>query len=233
MATIVLVPGFWLGAWAWDAVAAGGHDVHAVTLSGPGDGVDAETHVADAVRAVEGTGRDDVVLVGHSGGGPVVAAAAERVRVGHVVHVDTGPLPDGWANVDFFDSELAAVTRENIAGPGRGVEHPMLPDEVLGRGGALEGVGADWATVRARARPHPAGAVLGPIARGARDPELPKTVVACTFPAAGVAQMAGPGSPFAEMADPEWTVVELRTGHWPMVSRPADLAAVLGAITPR
>ena len=37
-APIVLVPGFWLGAWAWDEVAdalrADGHGVTAVTLPG-------------------------------------------------------------------------------------------------------------------------------------------------------------------------------------------------------
>jgi pimeloyl-ACP methyl ester carboxylesterase len=37
-APIVLVPGFWLGAWAWDDVAAAlrgdGHDVTALTLPG-------------------------------------------------------------------------------------------------------------------------------------------------------------------------------------------------------
>ena len=37
-APIVLVPGFWLGAWAWDEVAAAlradGHEVTAVTLPG-------------------------------------------------------------------------------------------------------------------------------------------------------------------------------------------------------
>ena len=37
-APIVLVPGFWLGAWAWDDVAAilrsSGHDVTALTLPG-------------------------------------------------------------------------------------------------------------------------------------------------------------------------------------------------------
>lgn len=35
---IILVPGFWLGAWAWDEVAAmlraDGHDVTALTLPG-------------------------------------------------------------------------------------------------------------------------------------------------------------------------------------------------------
>jgi hypothetical protein len=38
-APIILVPGFWLGAWAWDEVAsdlrAAGHDVTALTLPGP------------------------------------------------------------------------------------------------------------------------------------------------------------------------------------------------------
>ena len=37
-APIVLVPGFWLGAWAWDEVAAAlraeGHEVTALTLPG-------------------------------------------------------------------------------------------------------------------------------------------------------------------------------------------------------
>ena len=37
-APIILVPGFWLGAWAWDEVAeklrADGHDVTAITLPG-------------------------------------------------------------------------------------------------------------------------------------------------------------------------------------------------------
>ena len=37
-APIVLVPGFWLGAWAWDEVASilrtDGHDVTALTLPG-------------------------------------------------------------------------------------------------------------------------------------------------------------------------------------------------------
>ena len=37
-APIILVPGFWLGAWAWDEVAdilkGDGHDVTAITLPG-------------------------------------------------------------------------------------------------------------------------------------------------------------------------------------------------------
>ena len=51
-APIILVPGFWLGAWAWDEVAdtlrADGHDVTALTL--PGHGVEGRGPIRDHVR---------------------------------------------------------------------------------------------------------------------------------------------------------------------------------------
>ena len=57
-APIVLVPGFWLGAWAWDEVAgllrADGHDVTALTPPGL-ESVDADRsgiHFTDHVDAI-------------------------------------------------------------------------------------------------------------------------------------------------------------------------------------
>jgi hypothetical protein len=41
------------------------------------------------------------------------------------------------------------------------------------------------------------------------------------------AQVAGGNPVFAPMGGPEWTYRELPTGHWPMLSRPAGLAALL------
>jgi hypothetical protein len=32
------------------------------------------------------------------------------------------------------------------------------------------------------------------------------------------------------LAEPGWQVVELPTGHWPMFSRPRDLAELLGSL---
>jgi hypothetical protein len=37
---------------------------------------------------------------------------------------------------------------------------------------------------------------------------------------------------FRELAGPEWRLVELPTGHWPMFSRPVDLAELLIDIAP-
>ncbi len=90
MATFILVPGMWIGAWAWRDVTRGlrdaGHEVYPLTLTGLADrshltaGVDLETHIADVVRLVEAEDLQDVVLVAHSYAGLPVSAAALRVR---------------------------------------------------------------------------------------------------------------------------------------------------------
>ena len=110
MATIVLVPGFWLGAWAWAEVTgrlrAAGHDVYPVTLTGLAEraaeaspGVNVDTHVADLVGLVRTAALRDVVLVGHSGANMAVTGAADLLRdaVARVVYVDSGPMPSGPA----------------------------------------------------------------------------------------------------------------------------------------
>ena len=77
VATYVLVPGAWLGAWAWQDVARDlrgrGHDVHPVSLTGMGDrvhlarpDVDLDTHLADVVNLLAYEDLREVVLVGHS-----------------------------------------------------------------------------------------------------------------------------------------------------------------------
>src|SRR5690348_15991846 len=85
---IILVPGFWLGAWAWNEVASllrsDGHDVTAVTLPGL-ESADADRssiglsdHVDAIVRAIEGAG-SPVVLAVHSASGFSGYAATDRV----------------------------------------------------------------------------------------------------------------------------------------------------------
>ena len=87
-APIILVPGFWLGAWAWDEVAAAlradGHDVTAVTLPGL-ESADADRssvtladHVDGICDAVTAAGRPAVLAV-HSGAGASGYAATDRI----------------------------------------------------------------------------------------------------------------------------------------------------------
>jgi len=50
----------------------------------------------------------------------------------------------------------------------------------------------------------------------------------CSFSLAQVKEMIASDNPlFRELAGPEWRFVELSTGHYPMFSRPEDLAELL------
>src|SRR5919202_4324528 len=99
---IILVPGWWLGAWAWDEVAsllrADGHEATALTLPGL-ESADADRssitlsdHVDAICDAVKAAGRP-VVLAVHSGAGAPGYAASDKVPddIAAMVYVDTGP----------------------------------------------------------------------------------------------------------------------------------------------
>ncbi|GAB7190099.1 alpha/beta hydrolase [Kineococcus sp. NUM-3379] len=229
VARFVLVPGFWLGAWAWDRVTpvltAAGHDVRALTLpglQGPAAvraGVTLEDHVLAVLRALEEEPGRPAVLVAHSGAGAPAHMAVDRAPhlVRRVVYVDSGPVPDGvTVNPDL---------------PADAVEDPLPSwEEMQAAGNSLEGLSAaDLAEFRERAVPHPAGPAREPVrVSDPRRREVPVTVVASSVRPAQVREWAAAGHPFfTELAHLDATYVDLPTGHWPMWSRPGDLAGVL------
>jgi len=101
---IVLVPGFWLGAWAWDdvvaALRADGHDVTAITLPGlESRGTDRSAitlsdHIEAICQAVAAKGVPAVLAV-HSGAGVPGYAASDRIpdQLAAMVYVDSVPEP--------------------------------------------------------------------------------------------------------------------------------------------
>src|SRR6476619_5410489 len=101
-APIILVPGFWLGAWAWDEVAATlraeGHDVTALTLPGlesadvDRSGITLADHVDAICHAVRAAG-SPVVLAVHSGAGAPGYGVTDRVPelIATMVYVDSAP----------------------------------------------------------------------------------------------------------------------------------------------
>src|SRR5882762_2779679 len=91
LSTFVLVPGAWLGGWVWKKVTPllqeKGHRVYPVTLTGTGNrvhlaskDVGMETAIQDVMSIIEYNDLDDIVLVGHSFAGKVVAPVAERAH---------------------------------------------------------------------------------------------------------------------------------------------------------
>lgn len=234
-AHVVLVPGFWLGAWAWDEVLAHlppeGMTVRALTLPGleadhPDRGsVHLEDHVAAIEQALavapEGA---RTVLVAHSGAAVPATVALDRHvdEVDHVVWVDTAPVVDGYA----IDPDAA------------GSEHPLSAqyDEELQQG-AMAGLSEEQlATFRERAVPQPTASMREPVSLAdERRLDVPGTIVCTAFPAADYRSYAEQGLPFLAgvLQHRHLELLDLPTGHWPMWSRPADLAEIIARAAAR
>jgi pimeloyl-ACP methyl ester carboxylesterase len=225
-APIVLVPGFWLGAWAWDevvpALQADGIDATAISLPGLespdadrssvtlSDHVDA---ICDAVRAAG----PPAVLAVHSGTGFSGYAATDRIPelLAAMVYVDSapgkGPLNPGIeGDMEFNWEELAA--EENLDGLSE----------------------AQLETFRQRAVPEPGGVVSEHIelTNDARR-DVPTTMICTGFPSEQVQKYVGEEDAAWLAGVPELrniTWVDLPTSHWPMWSRPQELAAILADV---
>ena len=230
---VVLVPGHWLGGWAWDAVTRDlegrGFAVTAVTLPGLDTGDPARTSVApedqaDALLEVvehAAASHGPVVLVVHSGGNHPATLVLDRRPdlVGRVVWVDSGPVADGAVFAPDLPADL--------------VELPLPPFEVLGQRASLEGLDeTTLARFRERAVPVPGPVLRRPatLTNDARR-DVPATFVCCSLTGDQVRAMAAAGHPMmAEVATlRDVTTVDLPTGHWPMWSRPRDLCDLIAA----
>ncbi|MCU0479011.1 MAG: alpha/beta fold hydrolase [Chloroflexi bacterium] len=227
-APIILVPGFWLGAWAWDEVAAilraAGHDVTAITLPGlESPEADRSTitladHL-DAICAAVRAADVPVVLVVHSAAGFSGYAASDRLpeRIAAMVYVDTAP---GRGALDpAFDA----------------VEKPMVWAEIEAEEN-LDGLSeAQKETFRNRAVPEPGALIRESVAltNDARR-DIPSTFVCTGFNAAQYQSYAREHPEWAFLAGiPELrnaTWIDLPTSHWPMWSRPRELAAIIGDV---
>jgi pimeloyl-ACP methyl ester carboxylesterase len=225
-APIVLVPGFWLGAWAWDdvvtALRADGHDVTALTLPGL-DSADAdrsevtfEDHV-DAITEAVNAQSAPAVLAVHSGAGATGYAASDRIpeKIAAMVYVDSGPAT---AALDpSFDA----------------AEKPLVWEEIEAEEN-LDGLSeAQKETFRQRALPEPGGAIRGSaeLKNDARL-DIPTTAIANGFTSDQYKEAVEEGQTwlggFAELRNVEW--VDLPTSHWPMWSRPQELAQIIGDV---
>ena len=243
MANFVLVPGFWLGGWAWknvtDFLRERGHAVYPITLTGLGERVhlgdaqtNLDTHVADVVNLIKFEELDNVYLVGHSYGGIVITAVADKIseHLAKLVYVDSAPLPDGVANVEFYDPEQLAGFEKAVAESGDGWRLPLPSWNEMDEGDNLKDLSEkDKQRIETLATAQPFNASRQKLSlKNPARRELPKVVILSTYTAAQAKELVESGAPlFQELADPNLTFVELPTGHYPMFSRPTELAEML------
>jgi len=194
--------------------------------------VDLNTHITDVMNLIKFEDLDDVVLLGHSYASLVVTGAADRIpeRISELVYLDTAPLPDGAALIEKFPPEARRQVEKQVEELGDGWRFPMPPWEELANMASLEGLDdAHLKLLRSRAVPQPFGTYTQPLRLENRAREdLPKVGIFCSFSVDQVQKMIASDTPlFRGLAGPNWRFVELPTGHWPMFSRPDDLAKLL------
>ncbi|MFC8449021.1 alpha/beta fold hydrolase [Kitasatospora sp. NPDC057223] len=239
MATFVLVPGAWLGAWAWedtaDALREHGHTVLPLTLTGlaerAGEGgpqTDLDAHIADITDFVEKNDLRGVTLVAHSYAAAPVTGAAGRLgdRLERVVYVDSAPFAEGMRMLDLMPPEVADQLGRQVAACPDGWRLAMPPFEVLGLSSSLDGLDEGPREVlSARATPQPFGTytqrLAGPVEPG---PGVDRVLIAC-HDFTGLLDAGMPMLAFLDHAP--WRRFDLSTGHWPMLSAPAELAGIL------
>jgi pimeloyl-ACP methyl ester carboxylesterase len=226
---VILIPGFWLDSSAWNdvvpAVRAAGHEPKPITLPGlvPADPEVGLRDQADyVIGLVDATG-GPVVLVGHSGGGAVAHAVvdARPDRIAKVIYVDSGPLGDGGMINDGFtavDGMVPLPTRDEFDDE----SIVDMDDDV-------------WAAFDARAIPIPEKvATEKQVLSDPRRYDVPVTVITCEMSEATLRELMAKGHPYvAELtAIKDFEIIELPTGHWPMLTKPAELAALVAAALP-
>ena len=232
--TIILIAGHWLGAWAWDDVLeylrTDHFHAYAMTLPGldehdPGrtDKTldDQAAAILDVIAHDGGSEDQPVILVAHSGANAPVSLVLDRhpELVHRVVWVDSGPAAAGSVFAPDFPNELNELA--------------LPPFDVLAQQASLEGLSAQALDqFRARAVPEP-GPVLRQsieLANEARR-DVPTVLVCCSISSEQMMELVRAGHPmFAEVAHlKHLDIIDLPTGHWPMWSRPRDLARAIGS----
>ncbi|WP_159326739.1 alpha/beta fold hydrolase [Streptomyces tendae] len=221
---ILLIGGLWLDGSAWDRVAAEleslGHRPVALTLPGQGDGAVAATlddQVAAVLAAVDASPGKPLV-VGHSAACALAWLAADRrpERLAKVALIGGVPTPDGQPYADFFEVRDGAM-------PFPGWEPFQGPD-------AADLDEAARAGLAAAAIPVPEGVARGVVRlTDERRFEVPVVVVCPEFTPAQARKWIE-GGDVPELARARRVdFADIDSGHWPMLSKPAELARVLAA----
>ncbi len=233
MTTYVLVHGAWGGGWKYARVAERlrkrGHTVFTPTLTGAAErshllsgDINLTTHVTDILNVIRYEDLSGVVLAGHSYGGMVITAVADKIpeKIAALVYVDAFVPEDGQS---LFDINIAANTAMFLARAGAhgGLLIPPPPAK------AYFGVNdADAARVDELAAPQPVGAMIEKIALTGAYRNVRKNIYlhGASLP------RESPFKPFYERAKAQgWETHALPCGHDIMLDKPEEMTEILDA----
>jgi pimeloyl-ACP methyl ester carboxylesterase len=222
---IVLVAGLWLDGSAWDAVVpaleAAGHRPVPLTLPGQGDGRRSATldeQVAAVLGAIDASPGKPLV-VGHSAACTLawLAADARPEKVAKAVLIGGFPSSDGQPYFGGLETTDGVLPFPGW-GPFEGPDSADLDEDTKRR-------------IAAAAIPVPEGVTKGVVhLTDERRFDVPVVIVCPEFTPAEARDWIGAGD-VPELAKAKHLeFVDIDSGHWPMFSKPDELARLLAEV---
>ncbi len=226
MSTYLLVPGAWLGGWVWKKITPmlreKGHNVYPVTLTGTGERVHLaskdigiETATKDVVNVIKYNDLSDLVLVGHSFAGKVVAAVADQIpeKVKMILYLDASRPEKNVRTPQGSEGEFP---------PWFGHFKPgdwsiPLTDEILDNiGKDVQGADREW--MLSKATPWPMKHSSEPVTLSKNFDVVKNAYIFCS----------GGGDPVDEIIEGKWGELDgpykvIESGHYPMITKPDEL----------
>lgn len=221
---MLLIAGLWLDGSAWDdlvpTLEALGHRPVPLTLPGQGDGSASaalDDQVAAVLAAVDSSSGKPMV-VGHSAACTLawLAADARPEQVAKVALIGGFPSADGQPYADFFEVTDGVMPFPGW-GPFEGPDSADLDEEAR-------------RTIASAAIPVPEGVAKGVVRLAdERRFDVPVVLVCPEFNPAQAREWIDAGD-VPELAKAKHLdFVDIDSGHWPMVSKPIELARILAA----
>ena len=222
---ILLIAGLWLDGAAWDDVASAleplGHRPVPLTLPGQGDGSASATlddQVAAVLAAVDSASEKPMV-VGHSAACTLawLATDARPEQVAKIVLIGGFPSADEELYADFFELKDGVMPFPGW-GPFEGPDSADLDEEAR-------------RIIASAAIPVPEGVAKGVVRLAdERRFDVPVVLVCPEFTPAQAREWIDAGD-VPELAKAKHLdFVDIDSGHWPMVSKPIELARLLAAV---
>jgi pimeloyl-ACP methyl ester carboxylesterase len=230
VATFLVAHGAWSAGWCWKKMRPLlqklGHELFTPTYTGIGERVHLarpdlglETHIADILGVLHFEDLRNVVLIGHSYGGMVATAVADRTpeRLAHLVYLDAFVPRNGQSLFDLHPDGVRAAMREAARTAGDGWQvppNPLPPDTSE----------TDVAWIMPRRVMQPIKTFEQPVRLSGAAQRVPTTYIYCTR--SGAIDIF---KPFAQWARSraDWRYMEIEASHSPHVTAPETLAGLL------
>ncbi len=235
---VLLIHGAHHGPWVWDdvgpllepphvAVSLPGREASGAAAASLGS-LTLSDLINSAAASLDATEWNRVVIVGHSLGGAVAAGLAARFprRVHHLLLIAANAFDPGDRALDGWPAGLRWLPRAALAMRPGGSKAPLTMSARRARRGLANDLDEDQARrLVSRLVPETPGFLTSRMPGPAIPPDLPKTYLITRLDL-----IHRPRRQAAVAAHLGAEVVELDSGHDPMIGQPAAVAAIINSL---